>query len=499
VSVLWQRVRSFQVARRLLSFGVLFCAVALAFRASEVRRVPAPVGRVPTPAVGKLDAALETQWKAAGISPPAEVEPLLVLRRLSLGLLGTVPSLEEVRAFEADQRADRLERWVAARLSDPRHHRYFAERLARAFVGTHRGSFIVYRRDLFVDWLELQLAQRRPYDALVKELIAGQGLWTGSPATNFVTAGAVEGQIDPDMLAAKTARAFMGVRMDCAQCHDHPFAEWKQTDFQRLSSFYAGEKVTPFGLQSTGARRAQLAAEVTDSPRFARATANRVWGLLFGRPCSEPVDDVPDSNALLDVLARDFVESHYDLQRLIATIAGSRAFRLASELPDEVNRKSAEQAWAVFPVTPLRPEQLVGSALQAANPRTIDQNSHVLVRAMRLLREKGFVEEYGDSGDDELSPHAATVAQALLRLNGKLSEELVEANPFTTVGRSAALASAPGPAVEAVWLAFLARRPTAAELTQFLPALAPKGEARGKALSDLAWALFNSPEFSWNH
>lgn len=508
---------------RLSSLGVVALAFGLAAGAGAVRPLAAPASAVRAPATEALDAALAAQWTARGLAPLPPVEPLQVLRRLSLALLGTVPSLEEVRAFEADAGEGRLERWVAARLADPRHHRYFAERLARAFAGTHRGSFVIYRRDLLVDWLEAQLAKNRPFDAVVRELIAAQGMWTGAPATNFVTAGAVEGAIDPDQLAGRTARAFLGVRLDCAQCHDHPFADWRQAQFEGLSAFYAGQKVTAFGLRTeagvegpavpwaahllpaTGAPRERLAAWVThpDNPRFGRAVSNRIWGLLFGRPYAEPVDDVPEpgdaKTALLDVLARDFVESGHDLRRLVATLATSRAFALSSELADEPRRKEYEAAWAVFPLTPLRPEQLVGSALQAANPRTIDPDSHVVVRAVRLLREKGFVEEYGDPGDDELSPRAATVAQALLRLNGKLPEELVESNPFTTVGRSALLAQGPGAALESVWLAFLARRPSAAELAAFLPRLEGGGEARGKALSDLAWALFNSPEFAWNH
>jgi Protein of unknown function (DUF1549)/Protein of unknown function (DUF1553) len=507
----------------LISLGVAALALGLAFSAASVRRSELPRAAVAPSAAAEVDAWLEAEWKRQGLEPAPRVEPLQVLRRLSLAMLGTVPSLEEVRAFEADARADRLERWVAARLDDPRHHRYFAERLARAFVGTHHGSFLIYRRDLLVDWLEAQLGARRPFDALVRDLIASNGLWTGSPATNFVTAGAVEGTIDPEVLAGRTARAFLGVRLDCAQCHDHPFADWKQEQFKGLAAFYQGERATAFGLKleapaaarhapfgaewlpARGAPREQLAAWVTspDNPRFGRAVSNRVWGLLFGRPFSDPVDDVPDPGdartALLDVLGRDFVAHGHDLRRLIAGIATSRAFALSSELPDEALRATHEAAWAVFPLTPLRPEQLVGSALQAANPRTIDRDSHVVVRALRLLREKGFVDEYGDPGEDELAPRAATVAQALLRLNGKLPDELVEPNPFTTVGRSHLLASAPAAALEAVWLAFLARRPTGDELAAFLPRLDVQGAARGKALSDLAWALFNSPEFAWNH
>src|SRR5262249_20806906 len=153
------------------------------------------------------------------------------------------------------------------------------------------------------------------------------------------------------------------------------------------------------------------------NPDFARATANRVWGLMFGRPFAEPVDDVPPAGAkgteVLDLLAGGFVPSGYDLPRLVREVAASRAVRLCSELPEGAPRAAMEKAWAVFPITPLRPEQLIGGLLQAGSVRTIDRDSDLVTRVVRALRERSFVAEYGDPGADELAERPATVAQAL--------------------------------------------------------------------------------------
>ena len=191
---------------------------------------------------------------------------------------------------------------------------YFAERLARAYVGAENGPFLLYRRRRFVSWLADQLAQNRPYDALVRDLIADDGLWTDKPATNFVTVTAQQdkqNQPDPVRLAGRVTRAFLGLRLDCAQCHDaKPPSEWKKIDFEGLSAFFgqthvgftgvgdgAGDYVVedrrtktqrtveprvPFAaelLPEQGTRRQRLAAWVTHpkNPYFARAAVNRVW------------------------------------------------------------------------------------------------------------------------------------------------------------------------------------------------------------------------------
>ena len=494
-----------------------------------------------TATLGRLNHYLEVLWEQDGLTPAQPADDLQVLRRLSLALHGTIPSLEEIRAFEDDQGPDRISRWTARMLADNRFADYFAERLARSFVGVGGGPFIIFRRDRFVGWLTEQLRENRPYDELVRDMISGTGLWTDQPATNFVTVGFANDELDVNKLAGRAVRAFLGQRIDCAQCHDHPFDEWKQTDFQGLAAHFAQVRLSPVGIEDTssgelevrdpvtiqdrivppvvpfhrewlpldGSRRERLAAWIThpENRRFERAIANRVWGLMFGRPYSQPVDDLPDPGDpsepdLPDILGADFREHGYDLGRLIQVVAASRPFRLASthpsQDPDQLER--LKEHWAVFPLVRLRPEQAIGAMLQAASIQAIDRNSHLMVRTIRFFREGDFVQEYGDMGEDELEDRSGTVAQALLRMNGKLSHEMTETDAFTSAGRIAAMASTDERCLEACYLVCLTRRPTPQEREHFLAQLdASQDGERETIVQDIFWSLFNSPEFAWNH
>ncbi len=495
----------------------------------------------------KIDGFFEARWAAEGIAPAERADELQILRRMSLTLHGTIPSLEEIRQFESDTNPDRLSRWTVRMLSDNRFPDYFAERLARCFVGTEEGEFILFRRDRFNDWLREQLRQNHPYDETVRSLISEQGLWTDSPASNFATAAVVEGEVDENKLAGRVVRAFLGQRMDCAQCHDHPFADWTQQQYEGIAAQFAHVQVTLVGMEDkavvedepveyviedretleervvppsvpfhpewlpeTGTRRERLAAWVThpENRRFERATVNRVWALLFGEPYIDPVDDLPDPPTegeldLLDVLGADFREHGYDLQHMIRTIAASRVFQLdsthaAAENDEELYRLSNHRA--VFPTVKLRPEQVIGSMLQAGSIRTIDQNSHLVVRFIRFIRENEFVEEYGDLGEDELLERAGTIPQALLRMNGKLPNEVLEANPFSATGRIATFAGSDETCLETCYLVCLTRRPTPAERDHFLGQLASaKEDERTQVVEDMIWSIFNGREFSCNH
>lgn len=489
-----------------------------------------------------VDRILSQRWQEAGITPAAAAEDLTVLRRLSLALHGSIPSLEEIRLFEADTQPRRLDRWTERLLADRRFADYFAARLSRAFVGAEDGQFIVFRRDRFNAWLSDQLHDSQPYDQIVREIISEQGLWTGKPATNFITAAVADEVIDRNELAGRTVRAFLGQRIDCAQCHNHPFADWKQAQFEGLAACFGEVQVSAVGIEDNptltyevkdnmmqaarkvapavpfksewmpaeGTRRQRLAAWVThpDNRRFERATVNRVWGLLFGRPWMAPVDDLPNPESysetdLLDVLGKDFREHHYDLKRLIGLITATQAYRLSSEHEAWETGELAEavdQNWAAFPMSRLRPEQIIGSMLQASSIKTADRNQHLLFRTIRLFREIDFVKEYGDLGDDEFKDRAGTIPQALLRMNGRFSQETLKAEIFNASGRISAMAPGADRCLETCFLVCLSRRPTAEELSELRSALeqADKNQ-RAEVVEDLFWALFNSPEFSWNH
>lgn len=494
-----------------------------------------------------IDAALEADWSSRGIHGLPPVDDLIVARRLSLALTGAIPSLEEIRLLESQPADSRLDFWLDRLLADPRSADYLAERLARASVGVEGGPFLVYRRLALVRWLSEQLQQRRPYDAIVREMITAEGLWTTNPAANFITSSIDNNnqKEGPDQirLAIRTTRAFLGVRIDCVQCHDDKFGDrWKQQDFHQLAAFYAGAEMKMTGvrddrhkphevrfrgdaeertvlpavpflphlLPDQGRPREQLAVWAThpENLPFARATANRMWAILFGRPLVEPIDDIPldaaDVPPALEVLARDFAQQGHDLHRLIATIAGTRAFRRDSRSPDPAQPATAEQekAWAAFPLTRLRPEQVAGGVIQATQLSTIDRQSPFLIQLARFGQTTDFVKRYGDPGESEFEDPGGTIPQRLLMMNGKLVRERADKNPlFGAVSRIRALAPDPAAAVEVAYLCLFTRRPTETERSHFAGRLteAARPEARQRVLEDLYWSLLNSTEFSWNH
>jgi Protein of unknown function (DUF1553)/Protein of unknown function (DUF1549) len=398
------------------------------------------------------------------------------------------------------------------------------------------------------------LRTNTPYDRIVRTMVSSTGLWTGRPATNFVTAAVDDGEIDESKLAGTSVRAFLGQRIDCAQCHDHPFADWKQPQFEGLAAFYGqvqtslvgiedkeardGEPVeytledrktldrrivgasVPFHaewLPGTGTRRERLAAWLThpDNRRFDRAIANRVWALLFGRPFHEPVDDLPDPSEggadVLDMLGADFLRHGCDLRRLIQVIAACEPFRIGSEWPDAATTPAsqvgdvsklqhAEREWAIFPLVRLRPEQVIGSIRQSTALQTSDQDSHWVFRAVRLLQEREFIHDYGDLGGNELQDRGGTIPQRLILLNGILAGDAARPSPINAAGRIAAMASNDEICVETAYLVCLSRRPDPEELRHFLGQLASVRDGdRQAAIEDIVWSLYNSTEFSWNH
>jgi hypothetical protein len=495
----------------------------------------------------KVNAAFRDDWKKLGIAPAHPADDLTVARRVSLALTGTVPSLEEIRMFEGQKMPDRIAWWTLGLLRDRRYSDHMAERLARAYVGVADGPFLIYRRRRFASWLSDQLYDNRPYDAMVRDLLASDGLWTDQPATNFITAtvkpDSDEG-VDETLVTARVYRAFLGIRVDCAECHDHPFDRWTQEDFHRLAAFFGrtapsftgvreerkrepyewehhathekrtDEPAVPFAKellpdQPKNNSRKRLAAWVThqDNPAFSRATVNRIWALLVGKPLIEPVDNIPLDKPrppALDILAADFSAHGFDLKRLIQLITAAEVFRLDSRDREEWTDDEAEAAlasWAVFPMTRLRPDQVSSSIVQASSVQTLDYNTHVVFRVVRLIQQGQFVERYGDVGEDELGFRAGTIPQRLLMLNGELVKERTEDNIVSNASTQiAALAPDDKLAVEAAFLGCFTRRPTVEESEHFTARLREaKGNGRRRAMEDIYATLFNATEFSWNH
>ncbi|MFO0802810.1 MAG: DUF1549 domain-containing protein [Gemmataceae bacterium] len=489
--------------------------------------------------VQQVDTAFRNEWDSKGIVPAQRADDLAVARRLSLGLAGTVPSLEEIRQFEAQPPESRIDGWANHLLNDRRFADYFAERMARAYVGTEDGPVIAYRKRRYTAWLSDQFLRNTPYSEVVRQMIAAQGLNTDKPAVNFIAATFDENKKapDPEKLAIRVTRAFLGLRIDCAQCHDH-FLEpaWKQTHFQSLAAFFGQTKHTvtniadsgegeysfedrvaggtheiapsvpflPELLPSQGTRREQLAAWVTH-PRnlhFSRATVNRVWAMMFGRPLLKRIEAQSLDERIppaLDILATDFSTHGHDLKRLILLIASTEAFRLDSAAMFEIT-ESHEESLAVFPMTRLRPEQVIGNVIQAASVTTINQKSHVFTRMKRYFNERDFVQRYGDADDDSFAKTTSTIPQRLLIMNGDLVDGKAKEELLNASSQIAMFAPDNGAAIDTAYLTVLTRRPTAEERTHFAAKLAnAEGDVRKSRIADLYWVLFNSTEISWNH
>ena len=498
----------------------------------------------------QVDSAFEKKWKLKQIQPAGLATNLTVARRLSLGLAGTIPSVEEIRKFEAIPEEQQIHWWVSRLLEDRRTGNHLGERFARSLVGVDEGPFLIFRRRRFVNWLSDELISNRPYDELAREILTDEGLWTDTPAVNFYTKTITQDEDstpDPMLLAGRTSRAFLGMRIDCLQCHDDFLgtinlgseddpSSGTQYDFHSLAAFFAEMENSLIGIRDEPAKgpyeyqlldddkesvispavpfnqdldahegnlRHRLARWVTHPANkpFARATVNRVWAVMTGRGLIQPVDDIPLDGPFppaMEILADDFVENGFDLHRLIRIIASTKVFRLESAVDFEITKRH-ENAWAVFPMIRLRPDQVAGGIAQSTKLTPIDSTSHIITQLTKFGQQQEFVRRFGDPGEDEFLDRGETVTQRLLMLNGEMIGERLESG-LNSPAHLSGLAPTPVRAVDIVYLSTLTRRATSEEKQRFVKGMDEKrGDERNQYVIDLYWSLLNSAEFRWNH
>lgn len=482
---------------------------------------PAPPVDPPLPP--PLDPGQEASERAAseafdravfGDHLPPAVDELLILRRASLGLLGVVPSLERIQALLADPRPGRLDRQLRAMVDDPRFRARFAQHLMDAVAGPDGHAPLVYRSDRLRAFFEAGLKEHRGYGVLVRELVGAKGLWTGAPASNFITA-AFDGQMPrQEVLTTRISRAFLGERMDCAACHDHPFTDLSHEDFLGLASFFGETQLSfagvvdrphtstasprvPFGqswLPAEGSLRDRLGAWLThpQNLQLRLAIANRAIEVVFGRGWIDPVDDLGEDGPELEalrVLAEDLRKNGDDLDRLVRVLIGSRLFR-APAVPSAERRMGP-----AFPISRLEPETLARSLVQISELRTAEGQGPLLIRAVRFAKQRDFVEASSRGS----AARAMTIPELLQLMNGELASEVTRGGPLGSIARIAGLERDEA-AVRALFLTVLTRAPREEELRSFTAALnGTQGRARTEAVEDALWALLASPELIWSH
>lgn len=461
-------------------------------------------------------------------------------RRAYLTVIGRLPTPEETRAYLADTDARKREKLIDRLLDRPEYADFWANKWADLLRPNpyHVG---IKATLTFDQWIREQFRKNVPYDQFVRELLTAQGSTWKNGATVFY-----RNRREPDELAPMVSRLFLGVRLDCAKCHQHPSEKWGQTDFYSFAAFFgrigrkgvgisapisggeevmyvaeAGEVKHPL----TGAvlppapllgkpqtvppdqdPRAVLADWVTakENPYFAKAIANRVWAELMGRGLVDPVDDLRDTNpptnpALLDALAAEFVKGRYDLKKLIRTVATSHAFALCST-PTDRNAADTRNYSRRYRQR-LRAEVLLDAVSDVTGVAerfdAMPEGSRA-VEAWTVRFDSKFLDSFGRPDPNQDPPcertSETTVVQALHLMNAPG----LAAKITSDKGRAAKLAEGkktPAEIVEELYLLAYNRRPMADETEASVAHFAKKGVTRRTATEDLMWAVINTPEF----
>jgi hypothetical protein len=492
-----------------------------------------------------LDELARKQWGALGLAPSPPCTDAEFLRRASLDIGGTLPTAAEVAAFVADGAPEKRSRLIDRLLERPEYASYFATKWADVLRNKREGKEDLkestYR---FHDWIRNALARNVPYDRFARAVLAASGTPETAPPVMWTRRLRT-----PDAFVDDAAQVFLGMRLQCAKCHHHPFETWSQDDYYGFAAFFGrvGRKPsTPGGSRDAGGEaiftartgevrnpktgavmaprglggaivpvstgedpRQKLADWMTDpkNPYFARALANRYWAHFFGRGLVEPLDDLrltnPASNPeLLDALADSFVKSGYDLKALIRLICNSNLYGLSS-LPNETNGADRQSFARHYPKR-LPAEVLHDAIAQVTGAPSAFAGLPAGTRAIELPDESvasTFLDTFGrpkrDSACECERVTDASLGQSLLLLNSAEIQGKLAAGE----GRAAALAKDPRPDAEKVaelfWDAF-ARAPSSSETAAALDHLAKAPEKRKEAYEDILWALVNAKEFQFD-
>ncbi len=487
-----------------------------------------------------IDQLAAEKWKKLGLKPSNGCDDPTFLRRVTVDLCGRLPTVDEARAFLADPGADKRDRAIERLLASPDYPAYFALKWGSILrnsnlAGADRASYA------FHNWLKDMVARNRPYDEFVRGIVAASGEWADAPAINWFW------QSRDDQLhqvTADTAQVFLGLRLQCAKCHHHPYERFTQDDYYGLAGFYTrlgrksfgepppyftspnvtlserhpvtGKQIEPKYLDGAIATftpeedpRHALVDWMArpENPFFSKTMVNRLWGHFFGRGLVHEVDDLRETNPasnpeLLDALAKEFRDHKFDVKHMIRLMVQSQAYQLASE-PTDDNRKD-QQNFARFFARRLPAEVAHDAVEQATGFKTNFSNMSADSRAIDLPHERFgsyFLDTFDRpkrvSGCECERSTSATLSQVLLLSNSDELEGKLQ-NGNARIAKLFEAKRTTPQIVEELYLATFSRFPTPQELTTATGYIDRDTEPR-KAVEDLLWTLLNSREFLFNH
>jgi hypothetical protein len=486
-----------------------------------------------------IDRFIDEKLKRSKIQPSGLTDDATFLRRASLDLTGQIPSPDQVRAFLADTAPTKLKRsrMIDKLIASPAYVDHWTVKWGDLLQANRKylGEKGVYG---FQEWIREAIAANRPYDKLVHELLTAKGSSYDERAANYYRITR-----DPKPTMEKTTQVFLGVRMVCAQCHDHPFERWTQNQYYQMSAFFSavglragyevGEEIlfdqrsdfemkhpkdgrvvkpefliastVPVAIPGDAKRREALADWLVskDNPYFAKAIVNRVWSYFFGKGIIDPVDDIRASNppvnpALLEALTKDFIDHGFDLRHTMRTIANSRAYQ-ASIAANEWNAEDGINFSRAIPRR-MSAEQLMDAVTAAAGSRPNFPEVPSDLTASQFVDphvgKEGFLDVFGrplrESACECERRSDFSLPQALNLVNGTTISDAV-ADPKGRVAKLILSGKDDAAIAEELYLAALGRSPGKEESARALTYLA--SGVRATRAQDLLWALLNSKGF----
>lgn len=501
-----------------------------------------------------IDHLIRLEWHKQHIQPAPPADDARFLRRAYLDILGTIPPPEAVTAFLADKSSNKRARLIATLLDDPRYANHWTDYWDYTLMGQKVGGQLV-DRSAFRQWLRQQFLQNTPWNKFVYDLITAsgqnstggtyakaQGLMqadttqgtamqgmmqaqtgTATTADTVQVNGAVNWMLkyagNPQDLSGTVSKIFLGVQIQCAQCHDEKMdKKWKQEDFRRFTAcfintrplqidrgkvmgirrvdvidirrpFLGGRKVAannqqyaaspPMALDGTDFsdspnRRQALAAWMTapQNPWFAQAIVNRMWNHFLGRGFVEPIDDFRASNPpvmpnLLKALADDFAASGYDLKHLIRLICATQVYQL-SAAPAHNAEDPGNTLWERYRLKALSPEELLDCLVDATNIEPVlERVAGDRLEQLKFAMRRQFTFLFDVDEEFEQKEFEGTIPQVLMLLNGNLVNRSVMPIPGTALYNIVAASDSDAAKITALYLRTLSRKPTPAEINRW--------------------------------
>lgn len=502
----------------------------------------------------QIDDHLAKVWKTAKVTPAAKAEDHVFFRRLNLDLNGRIPDLIDIDDFLGNDDVDKRWMWVDKMLDSKEHSRHMANVWRNTIIGNQTNPQFQFQMGQFENWLRTKIDRNTPLNETVLALLTSQNNVPGQPGgfgrgdPNGAESPQLFFQVNENKaenLAGATSRLFLGVKIECAQCHKHPFAKWTQDQFWEFAAFYSTPQFNPKGKgpvvaqpnftpgreilipgtekvvkakfltgkepnwEGSNNSRRTVAEWVTakENPYFAKAMADHLWSYLMGvsllEPIMEPSDDTPLTHPeLLDALAKALTDNDFNAKFLMRAIVHSNAYQRASG-GQKLADKEDYHLFVRMPIRAMSPEQIYDSVIMATmrgkDPFPVMNNQQIFDPRQQQSPRAQFMTKF--QNQDRRHEPQTSILQALFMMNGKILHDMTRLDKNPDLQTLTSQKTPHRQRINSLYMMVLSRPARDVEVERLTPYL-EKGGATGSlgdAITDVYWALLNSSEFLLNH